>query len=86
MQETNDYFLPDGTKVSLRTLIVKEPEWARSRILVGEQSYEDFADAIEVLKKLYLEHQADSAGDDVDDCACYICDAYLRLSNQRRIK
>ena len=32
----------------------------------------------EALKMSYLEHQSDSAGEDVDDCSCYLCLAYLQ--------
>jgi len=41
MEETRKYYLQDGSEVSLRHLISKEPEWARNRILVGEEAIAD---------------------------------------------
>ena len=35
------------------------------------------AKLVEALRLSYLEHQEDSAGDDTDDCACYLCRIYL---------
>ena len=67
------YYLQDGREVSLRTLIAKEPEWARSRIIEGEKAITLLAtierDTAEKCRELILgEHLVDPV-DDSDDVA-----------------
>ena len=44
------YYLQDGSEVTLRQMIAKEPEWARNRIIEGEKA---IATLQEVAKNVY---------------------------------